>query len=316
MPNSAQFAQRSAAGVASAVAVFEVTGEVDAVSRRLGVDPPNVGRAVLRTIPRVDTVLAIRPSPGVLLLTPHGGVEACRALATALRTAGAERSQAPPAWPEAAGDVETRLLTALSMARGERAVALLLHQPGRWSSGYPQVPMEVAGQLAGLLSPPLVVATGPANVGKSSLVNALAGRTVARVADRPGVTRDAVAVEVELDGVVVRWLDAPGVDPLGGDDVLAQAQDLARAAIATADLVVWCQDARAPLSGCGDGFSGLRVAMRADLHTGPTPLWADATVSTRTGRGLEGLTRLVRRRLVGDGALSHPGAWAFWRPTP
>lgn len=311
MTFSASFAQRSTPGIASAVAVFEVVGDIESASKAIGFTAPTTGRAALRTVPNVDTLLAIRPSETVLLLTPHGGVQVCRALSKAMLDAGLSRTDEDPAWPEASSDIEARMLTALATVRGERAVAHLLAQPARWASKLDEVPADVARELSRLLHPPLVVATGPANVGKSSLANALAGRTVARVADRPGVTRDAVAVDLELDGLVVRWLDAPGVD-LAGDDVLAEAQALAEHAVAAADLVIWCQDA----SGAEPERGDLRVATRADLHTEPPPPWSDAAVSTLTGSGLPELTLLVRQRLVSDEALAHPGRWGFWTPTP
>ncbi|MFI4881352.1 MAG: GTPase [Phycisphaerales bacterium JB064] len=313
MPSTAHFAQRSTPGIASAVAVFELVGDVDAACTAVGFAAPTIGRAALRTVPGVDTVLAIRPSERVLLLTPHGGVQVCRALSAALLDAGVTRSDAQPAWPEAAGDIEARMLTALCGVRGERAVAHLLAQPARWAAGVDAVPAGIARELFRLLHPPLVVATGPANVGKSSLANALAGRTVARVADRPGVTRDAVAVDLELDGLLVRWLDAPGVD-LADDEVLAEAQTLARQAIDAADLVLWCQDGLADASTRPPQANGLKIAMRADLHPGITPASADLAVSATTGQGLPELTRLVRQRLVSDAALAHPGVWAFWEP--
>lgn len=319
------FAQRSAPGIASAVAVFELAGDIDAACEAIGFTAPTVGKAALRTVPSVDTLLAIRPSEAVLLLTPHGGVQVCRALSRAMLDADLTHNDADPAWPEASSDIEARMLTALGDVRGERAVAHLLSQPARWVADAEEVPPDVGLELSRLLHPPLVVATGPANVGKSSLTNALAGRTVARVADRPGVTRDAVAVDLELDEMVVRWLDAPGVD-LSDDAVLAEAQALAKHAIDAADLVLWCEDAAketpsvpanlvTSLAGSG-GESRIMIATRDDLNPGRPPRWADAAVSTVTGQGLPELTRLVRRRLVSDAALANPGAWAFWRPAP
>ncbi|GIW73904.1 MAG: hypothetical protein KatS3mg103_0426 [Phycisphaerales bacterium] len=330
---SAWFVQRSSPGIASAVAVFEIIadrpGAIEAACQALGFQAPAVGRVGLRSVDGVDTLLALRPADGCLFLTPHGSVAVCRALRRALLEAGLAQRREPPeddrtlltAWPEARDPIQARALEALSRARGSRAVACLLDQPRRWAQGLPEVPGELARQLDRLLHAPLVVATGPANVGKSALTNALAKRTVSRVADRPGVTRDAVAVDLELDGLVVRWLDAPGTD-LAQDQVLAQAQRLAETAIASADLVLWCQDASAPDPGRpADGpallanrpaQAVLTVATRLDRAAGTVPRWADLAVSSRSGAGLAELARAVRQRLVGDQALEHPGRWAFW----
>ncbi len=54
-----------------------------------------------------------------------------------------------------------------------------------------------------LIDPPLVVAIGPPNIGKSSLLNALAGRSVALVADEAGTTRDHVGGDA---GISQGWL--------------------------------------------------------------------------------------------------------------
>ena len=45
-----------------------------------------------------------------------------------------------------------------------------------------------------------VVIAGPPNVGKSSLINRLAGREAAIVTDIPGTTRDPIDVALELNG--------------------------------------------------------------------------------------------------------------------
>jgi len=57
---------------------------------------------------------------------------------------------------------------------------------------------------------PRVVLTGRPNVGKSSLFNALLGRTGALVCDLPGTTRDYLTAELECDGVRLLLVDTAG----------------------------------------------------------------------------------------------------------
>ena len=51
---------------------------------------------------------------------------------------------------------------------------------------------------------PQIAIVGRPNVGKSSLLNRLAGRRVSIVDPTPGVTRDRVSAEIELDPPSVR----------------------------------------------------------------------------------------------------------------
>ncbi len=94
---------------------------------------------------------------------------------------------------------------------------------------------------------PQIAVVGFPNVGKSTLVNRLAGGREAVVHREAGVTRDRKALDCEWNGVSFRLIDTGGVD-LAAEDSLAQAvQRQAREAIATADLVVLVVDARAGL---------------------------------------------------------------------
>ena len=95
--------------------------------------------------------------------------------------------------------------------------------------------------------PPQIAIVGFPNVGKSTLVNRLAGGREAVVHREAGVTRDRKVLEGEWNGVRFRLIDTGGVD-LAADDSLAQAvQRQATEAIATADLVTLVVDARAGL---------------------------------------------------------------------
>jgi tRNA modification GTPase len=79
--------------------------------------------------------------------------------------------------------------------------------------------------------------TGPPNVGKSSLVNALAERDVAIVAATPGTTRDALETRVVLGGVPVTLVDTAGLRETE-DLIEAEGVRRARARAAAADLVI------------------------------------------------------------------------------
>jgi tRNA modification GTPase len=109
-----------------------------------------------------------------------------------------------------------------------------------------------------------VVILGAPNVGKSSLLNALAGNDRAIVTAVPGTTRDLLRENVQVDGIGLTLVDTAGLRP-SGDAIEREGMRRARAELARADLVLAVVDARAPEEG--------RIALAADLADMPRVLW-------------------------------------------
>lgn len=89
-----------------------------------------------------------------------------------------------------------------------------------------------------------VVLAGQPNVGKSSLLNALAGAELAIVTPIPGTTRDKVSETIQIHGVPVHVVDTAGLrDPLDSADEVERI-GIARswAEIASADAVIFLRD--------------------------------------------------------------------------
>jgi GTP-binding protein len=89
---------------------------------------------------------------------------------------------------------------------------------------------------------PQVVVVGRPNVGKSSLVNRLAGKRIAVVEEQRGVTRDRKAVEVEWRGAAFEVVDTGGWLE-SGSTLEEKVSQQAEAALASADLVLLVVDA-------------------------------------------------------------------------
>ena len=100
-----------------------------------------------------------------------------------------------------------------------------------------------------------VAVVGFPNVGKSTLVNRLAGVREAVTHAEPGVTRDRKRVPCEWNDVRFELIDTGGVDLEDSADLAREVQRQAREAIAEADLVLLLVDARAGLR-AGDAELG------------------------------------------------------------
>jgi GTP-binding protein len=91
---------------------------------------------------------------------------------------------------------------------------------------------------------PTVAIVGRPNVGKSALFNRLAGRRIAIVHDQPGVTRDRIPADCEIDGRHFTLLDTGGIGAALEDHFAAQIRAEAELAIEAAELILFVVDAQ------------------------------------------------------------------------
>jgi tRNA modification GTPase len=91
---------------------------------------------------------------------------------------------------------------------------------------------------------PVVAIAGPVNVGKSSIINLLAGRSAAIVSPHAGTTRDVIEVHLDLGGYPLTVLDTAGLRD-SADPVEQEGVRRARERGGAADLVLWVVDAAA-----------------------------------------------------------------------
>lgn len=154
-----------------------------------------------------------------------------------------------------------------------------------------------------------VVIAGAPNVGKSSLLNALAGAEAAIVSPIAGTTRDRVSEDILIDGVPLHVVDTAGLHETD-DTVERIGIEKSRDAIASADVVLHVQAARRDDETPGQddqrageviriaragGAALLEVHNKIDLVDRPATQ-ADASVwlSASTGAGID----LLRQQLL------------------
>ncbi|MHC4621314.1 MAG: GTPase, partial [Planctomycetota bacterium] len=91
---------------------------------------------------------------------------------------------------------------------------------------------------------PKVAIIGRPNVGKSSLLNALAGEMISIVEPTPGVTRDRVSTVIESRGRYFELVDTGGYGIVDIDELSGHIEQQIQQAIESANLVVFMVDIR------------------------------------------------------------------------
>ena len=155
-----------------------------------------------------------------------------------------------------------------------------------------------------------LVLAGAPNVGKSSLLNRLAGEEVAIVTPIAGTTRDRIKESITIGGVPMHIIDTAGLRETG-DLVEAKGIERSWEAIRAADLVIFLQDPSS--AGAVDATSSLalktqilgalppkcpvlEVNNKSDLLSKPPPSQDKAQtlfISAKTGAGVEGLKQKI-----------------------
>ncbi|MFN4171203.1 MAG: tRNA uridine-5-carboxymethylaminomethyl(34) synthesis GTPase MnmE [Pseudorhodobacter sp.] len=147
-----------------------------------------------------------------------------------------------------------------------------------------------------------VAIVGAPNAGKSTLINALAGRDVSITSDVPGTTRDVIEVRMEIEGLAVTLLDTAGLrEP--GDVVEKIGVERARSRALSADLRVFLRGGEGSGQGVTLNDDDIEVWGKSDLAPGSV-----GGVSGVTGEGLaelrQAIANVLKKRCGSSGLLN------------
>ncbi len=170
--------------------------------------------------------------------------------------------------------------------------------------------LQTYGQGKILQSGVAAAIVGKPNVGKSSLLNALAGFDRCIVTDIPGTTRDTVEEAVMVGGVKLRLIDTAGIRETA-DTVEAIGVERSKSAVGNADLVIFVCDGSQLLTDedeaiidlCSDRENAVALINKTDLGqcVAPSdlPFMHVIEICAATGQGLDQFADVVQTMFEG-----------------
>lgn len=278
---------------------------------------------------RGEEIVVRRCQNGAVELHCHGGLAAVARIEGTLADAGCRQERWQDWLNSRLGDsIAAAAIRALADAPTERTASILLDQ---YHGALPRALDEIRQAIdrglidaarrqidvlraridlgRHLVQPWRVVLAGRVNVGKSSLVNALAGYGRSIVHPTPGTTRDAVTVTTAIDGWPVQLCDTAGLrsgcecGSSGVDPVERAGIQLAQERLGEADLAVLVFDRSRPWSAEDQSLvdawpSALVVHNKCDLPPATDNRPEGTVLSAMQQVGVDRLLNATARRLA------------------
>ena len=146
---------------------------------------------------------------------------------------------------------------------------------------------------------------GETNVGKSSLLNALAGRERAIVTEIAGTTRDSIEESVEWRGVTLRFIDTAGIRE-SADPVESLGIRRSRNIASSSDIVLLVSDGSRPnnakkselLKNIDEKTPVIEVVNKSDLM--PKKKSSGFSISAKTGENIDALKDKIVETVLGE----------------
>jgi tRNA modification GTPase len=141
----------------------------------------------------------------------------------------------------------------------------------------------------------LVIAGAP-NVGKSSLLNVLAGRKAAIVSEIAGTTRDVVEAALVINGLPVNLADTAGLREVTDDVIEREGIARSQSEIEAADILIWVQSADDDAPALPPRRPDIVVFNKSDLVSRESIQLrndSEILVSVKTSEGLEQLRKTL-----------------------